>query len=595
MNIKKIFIAAFLVCCCLFLITAGCNKTNGISSIALKDYSDQAPVEIAVGGFCFSNYVVIVTHDNGKVTEIPLTEDMISETDKLKFYQEGEQEVGVNYMGASTTIKVNVVRKQFASDVTFSDLTVTYTGEVFSIQVQGNIPVGTNILYPQGNTFQNAGEYDVTAILQCEGYVTKTLSARVVIQKADYDVSNAILYDKTVTYDKEYHTIRVSGVPTLDVLGNPTYEQAELPKGVSVSYTITKIKDGYGVDIPTSDQQTVEGNNVQATEAGSYLICAKYKGDLANYNPIPNSTAVLTIEQAVYDTTSAILKDANVVYSGDTHYLEISPDYEMPSDLTCSYQIKKIKTASGELVEEEFAQGNGAINAGTYIVKIAFEIVGKNASNYKPVPAEKQAQLVIEQNDYTEIINKLNFDYQYYVYEEDKEYRAILSGQLPEGVTPSFVVKNKDGEIIEGVYTVENSQLDLDDGQIMVITNHVYTFKTKEAGEYTCLVSYSHDNQNYKQIEGNQTQIFVDSLISSLSVVQTEEGVLSFESGSFDYGKYSLVIIEENENFEVALSEDMLLSEDEKLKFSQEGNQTIKFVYKGYSFSIEIQVTAPTV
>ncbi|MBO5737661.1 MAG: bacterial Ig-like domain-containing protein [Clostridia bacterium] len=197
MRKKKLWITIGLMCCGM-LMFAACKEDRAAQSIALNDYSAETPLEVSMGGFSYSNYTVTITYDNGETEAITLTEEMISETDKLKFYQEGKNDITITHKGVSTTVSINVYRKEFSENVQLNDVTTTYTGEAFTVEVEGDLPGGTKILYPQGNVFQSAGSYDMTAVLQCEGYVTKTLSARIVIGRATYDLSNAQLYDESV-------------------------------------------------------------------------------------------------------------------------------------------------------------------------------------------------------------------------------------------------------------------------------------------------------------------------------------------------------------------------------------------------------------
>ena len=233
MRLKKLWITIILICCSLLLLTA-CKEEETVKSIILNEYSAETPLELKVGMFSYGNYTVTVTYDNGKTEEIPLTEEMISETDQLKFYQEGTSEITITYKGAKIVVAISVSRNEFSENVQLQNFTATYTGETYMVEVEGDIPGGTKILYPQGNTFKNAGVYDMTAILQCDGYVTKTLSARVVIEKATYDVTNVQLYDETVVYDKDAHGLVVKGEKVEDENGGVLHEPATMPQGVSV-------------------------------------------------------------------------------------------------------------------------------------------------------------------------------------------------------------------------------------------------------------------------------------------------------------------------------------------------------------------------
>lgn len=479
MRIKKLSAFILLLFCGVFFFAA-CKQTRSIESISLNGYSAQTPLEISVGKFPYEEYTLVITYDNGETEQIPLTEDMVSKNDQLKFFQEGTNEITISYQGVSTPIAINVSRKVFPDSVQLNDFTATYTGEEFIVEVEGDIPGGTQILYPQGNTFENAGTYDITAVLLCDGYVSKTLSACVVIEKATYDVSNAQLYSQSFVYDQEAHAISVKGKP---IENTTAHQAATLPNGVSVSYTITKTKTGDGTAISVDKQQSITSN--QATDAGTYLVCAHYKGDAVNYQAIQPATAYLVIERADYNLSDIQFFNASYVYTNEEYRLSIANPDDLPYDVEVSYQIKREKTADGQPATDTFKQGNGAVDAGKYCVKATFTITGKNANNYLPIPADMQAYLTIERASYDEQLQALYLDSQWYDKSSENEYKIWLSGELLEGITPVYTVKDATGAVVQGSMDAQ----------------YVYTFITEQAGEYTCEVSFTHENNNFAPIQ----------------------------------------------------------------------------------------------
>ena len=558
-----------------------------------------------MGRFSYDGYIVVITYDNGDTEELPLTEDMISETDKLKFYQEGNGEITITHEGVSTPVLISVSRNVFPDSVQLNGVSVIYTGEPITVEVEGDIPGGTSILYPQGNTFREAGVYDMTAVLQCDGYVTQTLAARVEIKKADYDLSNAQLYDETVVYDKSSHGLVVKGKTILDQNGTVLHDVATLPQGVSVRYTITKIKNGGGEDISLNKQQVIEGN--KAIDAGTYKVCAQFKGDASNYNPIPDSTAYLTITRATYDMKNVKFADATVVYTGKKHTLSITENSKLPLDVEISYEIKQEKDGLGEPVTDAYKKGNSALNAGVYSVLVHFSVVGKNADNYQTNPTFKEARLTIQRavydlsgvdffdttvrytgepyelkitdelpteigvsykieqvknyageklvgedryqannsvaTDAGEYLITASFDIldaeikQNYTtnplelqvtltilratydqalkdaemeieYEFDQtdegEYTVLWETVLPEGVTPCFTLTKADGESVQGVVSVVE-----DENAETTVYACVFTIETE--GEYICVVTFTHDNENYETVQTTlETRIVIN-------------------------------------------------------------------------------------
>jgi len=84
---------------------------------------------------------------------------------------------------------------------------------------------------------------------------SKELTYKII--KANYDMSKVVFKDKSVTYNGKNQTITATG----------------LPAGVKVTYKNNKKK-----------------------AVGKYTATAVFTGDTANYNAIPNKTAVLTIK-----------------------------------------------------------------------------------------------------------------------------------------------------------------------------------------------------------------------------------------------------------------------------------------------------------
>ena len=495
MRIKKIWLTIILICCSI-LFFAACMEERLAESVSLNGYSSETPLEFTMGNFSYNNYTVSVTYNDGATEEIALAEDMISETDKLKFYQEGRNSITLTYKGAETSIEINVSRNQFSDNIQLNDFTATYNGTPFTVEVEGDIPGGTKILYPQGNTFQNAGSYDMTAILQCDGYASKILSARVMIEKAVYDVTNAQLYNETVVYNRETHNLAVKGT-IIESNGAIVHSPATLPQGVSVSYSITKVQNGKGEDIATDKQQFVEGN--KAVEAGTYKVCAHFKGDISNYNAIPDSVAYLTINRATYDMSKIEFVDKTVTYSGEAYTLSIAKNSKLPTDVEVSYQTKRLEDGDGnQLNDASYQTGNQATEVGVYLVEAKFSIIGKNAENYITEPFEKQAYLTILRASYDEELQNVYLDTQWEEFVEDKTYEIYFECELPQGVTPQFTLTSDSGEIIQG--TMETVTSEVEGDETATKTTYKYSFSVERAGEYICVVTFVHDNENYDTI-----------------------------------------------------------------------------------------------
>jgi hypothetical protein len=95
-------------------------------------------------------------------------------------------------------------------------------------------------------------------------------------------------------------------------------------------------------------------------------------------------------------------------------------------------------------------------------------------------------------------MQKLYLDSQGENYVENKDYKVILSGELPEGITPVFKVMNLNGDEIVGTMQLASRE---DGNGAIVDPLYEYVFQVPEAGDYVCVVTFTHNNANYKDIE----------------------------------------------------------------------------------------------
>lgn len=114
---------------------------------------------------------------------------------------------------ASSSPTSSVILKEIEG-VTFDDATYTYDGTTKTATVSGTIPEGVEVAYTQ-NVATNAGTYNAKATLSGEGYKTKELTATLIINKADYDMSGVSWdYENPFVYDGEEKSVKLIGLPT---------------------------------------------------------------------------------------------------------------------------------------------------------------------------------------------------------------------------------------------------------------------------------------------------------------------------------------------------------------------------------------------
>ena len=382
---------------------------------------------------------VSVTYTNNKLTEVGTLQVTASfKGDYVKYNK-------IPDMKATLTI---VQGEYDMSNVRFEDKTVVYDGTPQSLAITGTLPEGVTVTY-DGNAKTDVGTYEVTAHFEGDAKNYKPIvdmHATLTIVRADYDMSNIRLLDKTVTYNGNPQSLAITGT---------------LPEGVTVTY---------------------DGN--ERTDVGTYEVTAHFKGDGLNYNPIPDMTATLTIEKARYDMSNVRFIGRSFVYDGNEHRLEVTGD--LPKGVTVSYvnngltdvgsveviaifkgdthNYEPIKELSATLtvVKGEYDMSNikfedktvtydGTLHsleitgtlpegvtvtyvnnrkafAGTYEVTAHFKGDGLN---YNPIP-DMTATLTIEKATYD--MSGVTFKDKTVTY-DGQLHACVVEGELPEGVT----------------------------------------------------------------------------------------------------------------------------------------------------------------
>ena len=209
-------------------------------------------------------------------------------------------------------------KKDFTG-LSFPNVTVTYDGEPHFIRVVGTTPKGTTISYgDSGNTFTNAGVYPITATISCEGYNTKTLSATLTIEKANFEGITFEGY--TLTYDGQPHTLAPN-----------------IPAAYSGA-TVT-----YSTEVNTF------------TNVGVYTVIATVSMD--NYNDWTGTATLQITDLLIFDGIT--FDGASIIYDGNPH--SIAPNIPVQyAGATVTYG----------------ANGNEFTEIGKYVVTATVSLAG---------------------------------------------------------------------------------------------------------------------------------------------------------------------------------------------------------------------------
>ena len=397
--LAKLYILSLVVVCAAMSFVA-CKVTT-------KSITVNGKSQVFAGEFALADYSLTVTTSDGNTRTEPLTAQNLANVTVEQLQRAGMYNISVVYDGVTTTFALTVVNRTF-DGLTFADKTVTYNGSAQSIEVT-NLPQGATVTYSPSNAYTNAGVYAVTATVSAPNFDTATLSATLTINKASYDMSKVVFADKSVAYDGNAHSLEATNLPdgvTVTYIGNNqtnvgTYTVLAVFSGDSANYnsianmtaTLTINKASYDMsqvvfadksvaydgnahsleatNLPDGVTVTYIGNN--QTNVGTYTVMAVFSGDSANYNPIANMTATLTVTQnKVQGVTFA---SRTVTYDGAAHSLAIEGN--LPHGIAVVYE------------------GNSQTNAGAYTVTAKF--VGSNP-NFEQLP-DMSATLTIEKRE----------------------------------------------------------------------------------------------------------------------------------------------------------------------------------------------------
>ena len=416
------------------LFLSSCNRYGSVTE--MKMTSDEVII-VKAGEFSYDGITITLTYANGQTRTVDLTEDMISEADKLNFYKMGEHEIKVSYNSkVSTTMKINVVRHEFDDIYTLEGYTCEYDGKPHKVDINYELPEGTKIEFPYGNTFTNAGEYNVEAIITKAGYVPKTLSTKLIIEKAKIDISEVTLEDKTFVYDGEAKTLEVNNVP----------------QGVKVEYELW------------NQDKTVRLNN--AVNVGTYVVVAKFTTSDENYDQTSTKEATLTITRAKYDMTNVVLNDVERDYDGRDYEARLSTDSIVPEDVKVSF---KYYNSEGKEVTSN-------ADAGEYKIVALFDTNNSNYEEIEPIEAKLTVKKKLVEIDNIIVFNSrtINFDREMH----SLEVETTNGQRIPDNIEITY---ENNGHKAAGEYKViarftdnnKNEELDIHELEAFLIINTI--------------------------------------------------------------------------------------------------------------------------
>jgi hypothetical protein len=340
---SKKAVTIFLPLLALGFTSLGTSCAAGADIVGIHMSSSER-IHCDYGSFDYKGIKVSVDFRDGGSTEIALTEEMISEVERLKFFKIGEWDVEVVYRQRfKTTMPISVDLRTFDDSYELVGYEVTYDGEPHMVKLNHELPEGASIAYPYGNIFTNAGTYEVVGVISKNGYTSKTLTTTLKINPADRDTTDLKFVGGSVVYNGEMRSIEAENVP----------------EGVEVTYETFDYDSGIRIN--------------KVVNAGKYRFVAHFTDTSPNYSKIPDMEAVLEITKATYDMTNIRLDDVVKQYDGTNYEAKIVGETSLPTGVTVSYSYLD---EAGQKVSDRSKVGN-------YTIVATFS--GGDTVNYFPI------------------------------------------------------------------------------------------------------------------------------------------------------------------------------------------------------------------
>ncbi len=269
--------------------------------------------------------------------------------------------------------------------------------------------------------------------------------------------ANLTFADATFTYDKTVKSLSVAG----------------LPEGSIVNYT---------------------GNDQK--NAGTYTVTASITLP-ANYKPVEDMTATLTINKAEYDVSGIVFKDTEFIFDGSTHKLLATG---IPEDLEPKYD------------------NNRRSKLGEQTATLSFKFTNDEAENNYNLPTPMTAILKVVAGEDQTVAQPTMTDATY-LYDGANHALAVV-GELPAGTSIGYTyngVLSSNGVANAGEYEVK-ATITLPIGYTMENNVLTATLTINKATLDISGVTFTDKTVDY---DGNEQTVEVTGLTEELSELLT--------------------------------------------------------------------------
>lgn len=419
------------------------------------------------------------------------------------------------------------------TDVVFANQTVDYDGGEHEIIIAGELPDGVSIVY-ENNKGTNAGVYNAKATISMEGYKQLVLTAKLTINKLNYDMSGAQWnYENAYTYNGNEQSVAV----------------VNLPQGVTVK----------------------KYQNNTKTNAGNYTASVEFNYDTVNHNQPTLANLNWTISKASYDMSNVQWDYNNpFVYDGNEKEILIEG---LPQGVTVSQY-----------------QNNKKIEAGTYT---ASAVLNYDTTNYNAISVDDCVWRIIPDvsqialnvlNSLMKVPNPWEFLPESFAL-ENKAYTGNTEIDFTEFVNVSSLPKVAMGKQMNVVYS---TLLDVDTA--LSYLRYVYGSFNIIVNFYQDFINSNQDNySSYEKVTDNFAfKIVLDESDYQMYISYNSVAIeLSFELDTQKcYGRIQLsnsnVIKYEMAEDDLTVAVNILGLSLTKLHFERNENEVSGYLYEYY-------------
>ncbi len=378
-----------------------------------------------------------------------------------------------------------------------SELYEDYSTSVRVVVTKADVPVAERTHPKITGTYANRtlSEYSLNdGWSWIDGTVTPTVDKKEYQAKLDKG-KNYNDYIGTVTVDLAKAVIDMSAVIFDDVKkvydGTPiSVECKNLPVGITVSYV---------------------GNT--KTYAGEYTVTASFgQPDTVNYELIPDMTAKITVEKAVYDMSGIGLNDLTVTYDGEVHNVVCT---DLPDGVT--------------VVGYE---NNGKVNAGRYPVTVTFGQA--DSDNYELV--SKRTVYITIKKATTEFIGER---IQHFLYDGEEKFPTVTVNNGEQRLNTTAVAKKEVGEYEIVFFTEESCNYEGTEITVILCINAEYV----ESGEDGVSAQNNLFVRLYDYVDGIRDSVEISGRVVEGSVTDSSFTAFIVVEGIEQGGEYTILLL----------------------------------------------------